>query len=65
MDIGELRRAVNEAREHCIPRGIVVINPGNPTGQVLPESNIRDIIRFSKEENVFLLADEVGERVDG
>lgn len=59
LDIGELRRAVNEAREHCIPRGIVVINPGNPTGQVLPESNIRDIIRFSKEENVFLLADEV------
>jgi alanine transaminase len=32
MDIAELQRAINEAKKHCIPRAIVVINPGNPTG---------------------------------
>ncbi|CAF4482656.1 unnamed protein product, partial [Didymodactylos carnosus] len=32
LGIDELERALNEAKEHCIPRGIVVINPGNPTG---------------------------------
>jgi len=32
MDIAELQRAVDEAKKHCIPRAIVVINPGNPTG---------------------------------
>jgi Aspartate/tyrosine/aromatic aminotransferase len=32
MDIAELQRAIDEAKKHCIPRAIVVINPGNPTG---------------------------------
>ncbi len=32
LNIDELQRALNEAKEKCIPRGIVVINPGNPTG---------------------------------
>ena len=43
-----------------IPRAIVVINPGNPTGQVLSKQNITDIIKFAKKENLFILADEVG-----
>jgi len=29
-----LRRDVRAAREHCEPRVMVVINPGNPTGMV-------------------------------
>jgi len=32
LEIAELQHAVDEARKHCIPRAIVVINPGNPTG---------------------------------
>lgn len=32
LDVKELERAVKEARERCNVRGIVVINPGNPTG---------------------------------
>lgn len=32
LDVKELRRAVNEARQHCIPRCLCIINPGNPTG---------------------------------
>lgn len=59
MDIEELQRSLNEARKTCTPRVLCVINPGNPTGQVLPYDNIRDIIRFAMEENLFLLADEV------
>lgn len=34
MDIAELQRAIDEAKKHCIPRAIVVINPGNPTGML-------------------------------
>ncbi|XP_060608554.1 alanine aminotransferase 2-like [Ruditapes philippinarum] len=59
LNIPEMKRAINEARNHCIPRAIVIINPGNPTGQVLPRQNIVDIIKFAKEENLFLMADEV------
>jgi aspartate/methionine/tyrosine aminotransferase len=40
-------------------RALVVINPGNPTGQVLEEANMREIIQFCAEEGICLMADEV------
>ena len=40
-------------------RALVVINPGNPTGQVLNESTIREIITWAKKEQICLMADEV------
>lgn len=35
LDIGELQRALDEARLHCNPRALCIINPGNPTGTFL------------------------------
>jgi hypothetical protein len=32
LDVAELRRALRQARDHCRPRALCVINPGNPTG---------------------------------
>lgn len=32
LDINELQRALDEARQHCNPRALCIINPGNPTG---------------------------------
>jgi len=40
-------------------RGLVVINPGNPTGQCLSEDNIEEIVKFSHEHNLVILSDEV------
>lgn len=37
----------------------MVINPGNPTGQVLSRDNIEEIIKFAYKEQLFILADEV------
>lgn len=34
LDINELQRALDEARGHCNPRALCIINPGNPTGDV-------------------------------
>jgi len=41
------------------PKGIVVINPGNPTGSVLTADNVKMVIRFAKEHGLTILADEV------
>jgi aspartate/methionine/tyrosine aminotransferase len=38
---------------------IAVINPGNPTGAVLSEDNIKMIIKFAGKYNLSVLADEV------
>jgi aspartate/methionine/tyrosine aminotransferase len=40
-------------------KAICVINPGNPTGAVLDESNIKMIIGFAKAHGLAILADEV------
>ncbi|KAL3276695.1 hypothetical protein HHI36_012065 [Cryptolaemus montrouzieri] len=59
LDVSELQRAVDEAKKNSHPRAIVIINPGNPTGQVLTRDNIEQIIKFAHKENLMLLADEV------
>ncbi|XP_059089060.1 alanine aminotransferase 1-like [Tigriopus californicus] len=59
LDISELERALNEAKDRCTPRAIVIINPGNPTGSVLSEQNIKDVIKFAHENRLFVFADEV------
>jgi alanine transaminase len=40
-------------------RAIVVINPGNPTGNVLKRKDIEDIIKISYEHKLVIIADEV------
>ena len=59
LDIEELERAIKEGRRRCDVRAIVIINPGNPTGQVLTRENIEAVIKFAYKENLFILADEV------
>ncbi|KAK3762811.1 hypothetical protein RRG08_040506 [Elysia crispata] len=59
LDIMELERAIAEAKPHCIPRAIVVINPGNPTSSVLTKDEIKEIIKFAHRHRLFLMADEV------
>lgn len=59
LDIPELERSLAEAKKYCNPRAIVVINPGNPTGQVLTRDNIQNIIKFANEHQLFIFADEV------
>ncbi|GAB1868569.1 alanine transaminase [Camponotus japonicus] len=59
LEISELERALKEYKGSCNPRVLVVINPGNPTGQVLTRANIENVIRFAHKNHLFLLADEV------
>lgn len=40
-------------------RAMVVINPGNPTGNVLTRTDIEDIIKICYAENILIMADEV------
>lgn len=40
-------------------RAMVIINPGNPTGQCLSEANLREILKFCCDERLVLLGDEV------
>jgi len=60
LSINELNSAVSKAKMKGINvRCIVVINPGNPTGQCLEIENMQEIIKFCQRENLILIADEV------
>jgi aspartate/methionine/tyrosine aminotransferase len=40
-------------------RGLVIINPGNPTGGVLDEANVEMVLAFAREKGLSIIADEV------
>ncbi|KAG7295729.1 hypothetical protein JYU34_020771 [Plutella xylostella] len=59
LAMDELERSYKEAQKDCNVRALVVINPGNPTGQVLTRSNIESIIKFAHAHRLLVFADEV------
>ncbi|CAJ0765462.1 13391_t:CDS:2 [Entrophospora sp. SA101] len=60
LDIKELDESFVEAKKKGLDvRALVIINPGNPTGQCLSEDNIKEVIEFCHSKRVVILADEV------
>ena len=60
LNADEVRMQLAKARlKNVSVRGLVVINPGNPTGNCLPEEDMREIVRLCAEEGLVLMADEV------
>jgi len=58
--VQELEHAHSYAIQHgIVPKALVSINPGNPTGQVLTAENMKEIIDFCWRMKMVLLADEV------
>jgi aspartate/methionine/tyrosine aminotransferase len=58
------RQALETAHAEAVARGIrvraiAVINPGNPTGAVLDESNVAMVLDFARTHGLSVLADEV------
>ncbi|HZE27886.1 MAG TPA: aminotransferase class I/II-fold pyridoxal phosphate-dependent enzyme [Terriglobales bacterium] len=62
LDIDSLHRTVTRKT-----RLIVVTNPNNPTGSVLNETEMREVLRVARKARAWLLVDEIyrGAEVDG
>jgi len=60
LDMNDLEASYKKARDAGTNvRGIVIINPGNPTGQVMTKQNMEDIVKFCHKNSLIILADEV------
>ena len=60
MQITELQRSLDEAISNGTEvRALAVINPGNPTGQVMPYDEMKGVVQFCYDNGLVLLADEV------
>lgn len=60
LSVDELDRQYEAAVADGIDvRALAVINPGNPTGQVMSYENIAEVAKWAERRDVVLLADEV------
>jgi alanine transaminase len=60
LTTAELDRAAAKAKAEGVElRCICVINPGNPTGQVLTEECVKEVIAWAGKEGVLIMAEEV------
>lgn len=60
LDVKQLTEIVTKARKQGTDvRALVIINPGNPTGQCLSAENMQEIVTFCYQQRLVLLADEV------
>mgnify|MGYP003576203724 CR=1 FL=1 len=52
---------IADIRSKITPRtkGIVVINPNNPTGALYPDSLLREIVQVAREHQLIVFADEI------
>lgn len=57
-DLADMRRKITSRT-----RGIVVINPNNPTGAVYPRELLEDIVKLAHERDLVLLADEIYDKI--
>ena len=56
---------VEDIRSKVTPRtkGIVVINPNNPTGALYPKEVLEQIVQVAREHDLILFADEIYDRL--
>ena len=60
LDRDLLESSLEEARGRGLSvKAIVVINPGNPTGAVLAEETVGEVVSFAGDNGLAIIADEV------
>lgn len=57
-DLDDIRRKITPAT-----KGIVVINPNNPTGALYSDALLREIVAIAREYGLVIMADEVYDKV--
>jgi len=58
IDVQDLKSKITE-RTKCI----VLINPNNPTGAIYPKKTLKDILDIAIEHDVFIISDEIYDRI--
>jgi alanine transaminase len=58
--VASIEEALEKAqKEGILPKGLVIINPGNPTGSLLDEETQEKLVQLCEKYSLVILADEV------
>jgi aminotransferase len=60
ISINALNIAYNQAKKRGVRvQGILISNPSNPTGGIVPRETLHDLLEFASEKNIHLISDEI------
>lgn len=59
-DVGAVRRQLEAHPAIC---ALLIINPDNPTGTVMPAESLRELVAIAREFDIFLICDEIYENM--
>ena len=57
-DLADIKSKINDRT-----RGILIINPNNPTGAVYPEDVVKSVVKLASENDLVLFADEIYDKI--
>jgi alanine-synthesizing transaminase len=57
-DLTDIKSKINDRT-----RGILIINPNNPTGAVYPEDVVKGVVKLASENDLVLFADEIYDKI--
>ena len=57
-DINDIKKKITDKT-----KGIVIINPNNPTGSLYPKEILEEIVKVAKEHELIIFADEIYDRL--
>jgi alanine-synthesizing transaminase len=58
LDLADIESRINSST-----RGIVIINPNNPTGAVYPKETLAQLIELARKHNLVLFSDEIYDKL--
>lgn len=61
LDIDDIKQTLKKAKQK--PKYLLITNPSNPTGTVSSEKSLKEVVEFAKDNDLFLVADEVYDEI--